>query len=359
MSTPNGTMTDSDSKQQDMFPNHSPIDSTMRDADADAGADMDTGFHPQTVLFHNTFTQDITRPSNRAQEDVSESQSRSRLSTTASITTTAILKSRRRSRPPTLVTLPAELVLTIASHLDYPDVLSLRQSHVGISGVLSRHSTTHHRISWVLSRAYLGLPIPNNTRLSFKTDALFLSNREVQRILAARLNHGECLSQSPDLLPARQLARTRLGQRKGNNLCFVGGTGPCPAVLARRRLEKKRKRYPMTTTTQQKSFVPKTLLVFGHLVALAVEGGRQIREQALDWRRWVDILGCPLLLLACRYLTNVNANDDDNARAVKALVVFNGGSNLPLLFKRWWKVAVLSCLVLSWMVYRVQSLFFS
>ncbi|KAL6242439.1 hypothetical protein RBB50_010579 [Rhinocladiella similis] len=222
-------MTDSDSKQQDMHQEHSPIDKTMANANADVDWDVKSHPHLETTPSKST-----------REENQSQPQCQSRPSTPPTTTpcTSSAPTTAHRRPPPSLTTLPTELVHLIADHLAYPDILSLMQSHRSLPAILSRYSTTHARISWVLSRAYLGLPIPNNTKLSFKTDALFLSNREVQRILAARLDHKECLSQD-DLGPARQLARSRHGDRKGANLCFITG-GPCVAVLERRRRSRNR-----------------------------------------------------------------------------------------------------------------------
>lgn len=101
--------------------------------------------------------------------------------------------------PPPLVapffSLPAELHLQIATNLEYPDLLSRKLSHPRLFTLFlhTRQPSVHQRIAWVMRRASLGLPIPNNTGLSFKSDEAFVSNPEVKRILRERRQHRECV----------------------------------------------------------------------------------------------------------------------------------------------------------------------
>jgi hypothetical protein len=89
-----------------------------------------------------------------------------------------------------LLDLPVELLDPIVAQLPYPDLLSLkitcRYFHDSI------HPTVRSRVSWLMSRTKLGLPILQSGSCDLKTDAGFCSNPEVQQILRNRWQHKEC-----------------------------------------------------------------------------------------------------------------------------------------------------------------------
>ncbi|KAK5325074.1 hypothetical protein LTR20_009036 [Exophiala xenobiotica] len=190
------------------------------------------------------------------------------------------------SQPPLLepfLSLPPELHLLIAKSLEYPDLLSLKISHPRIRTILSlsRQPTVHQRISWVMTRASRGLPIPANTGLTFRSDEAFVSNPEVRRILRERRQHKECVdalesdsesesgsesgseihdsdfdsdSDSASSRPAtpapwvriRSHERVSIHPKRRKNTCLVtGGTTSCPKVetaLAQTQTRRRRQR---------------------------------------------------------------------------------------------------------------------
>ncbi len=91
---------------------------------------------------------------------------------------------------PCLLALPVELQILIASHLHYPDLLSLKITHPALRRLF--HPTVYDRISWLLSRAALHLPIPSYVACDFKTDRDLVANEEVTAIIRRRRQHFEC-----------------------------------------------------------------------------------------------------------------------------------------------------------------------
>lgn len=81
----------------------------------------------------------------------------------------------------------------IASHLEYPDLLSLKISHPHFQTLFATQPTVHQRIAWVLARGRIFLPTPHDSQTNFRTDAQFLRNPEVTRIIRRRRQHLECV----------------------------------------------------------------------------------------------------------------------------------------------------------------------
>ncbi|KIW12580.1 hypothetical protein PV08_09858 [Exophiala spinifera] len=221
-------MTESDLKQQDTFEQTSSMENTTMtsaeggNADTDAAAELDKQSQSQA----QPTSAECSRP-----EAPSESEPVPPTSRGMVIFGPSFPDLPAPPRPASLFSLPADVVCSIAGHLEYPDVVSLQQSDDGLAEALATHSNSSDRSSWIESRVHLGLPVPTG-QPDFKTDAAFLSNRKLRGFVAARADHGECLSQD-DRSVARSLARMRHGNRKGTNLCFITG-GPCVAVLERR-----------------------------------------------------------------------------------------------------------------------------
>jgi hypothetical protein len=93
---------------------------------------------------------------------------------------------------PTLATLPPELHLLISTHLrpSYPDLLSFKLT----SRVLYQtvNPTVFDRVTWLINRQSLGLPVPRETGCCLRTDKDFVAGKELRRILMARRRHLEC-----------------------------------------------------------------------------------------------------------------------------------------------------------------------
>ncbi|KAH7353564.1 hypothetical protein B0T11DRAFT_287043 [Plectosphaerella cucumerina] len=115
-----------------------------------------------------------------------------------------------------LDSLPTELHLLIASHLPYPDALSLKHT--------SRHfyrlvdTGVQLKVAWLISRHELHLDCPNDSRCDLRNDSNFCRG-SVRRLMHRRRHHIECES------------RPGLG-------CLVYGTDICArrrAALASRR----------------------------------------------------------------------------------------------------------------------------
>ena len=95
--------------------------------------------------------------------------------------------------PTTLSALPAELLLLIAQHLQYPDLLALRHTHPRfLNTKLLATSNRIHKVDWLLDRHARGLDVPMHSGLRMDSDAAFCSQAEVREIMQRRLRHGEC-----------------------------------------------------------------------------------------------------------------------------------------------------------------------
>jgi hypothetical protein len=98
----------------------------------------------------------------------------------------------------TIASLPPELHHMIASHLTYPDLLSLKLADKYFSSLVTPKLHVKTRVHWVQSRHSQYLPVPMSTKLSFRSDALFVANAEVNTILRRRRQHLECLDYDKD-----------------------------------------------------------------------------------------------------------------------------------------------------------------
>ncbi|EXJ88060.1 hypothetical protein A1O1_04988, partial [Capronia coronata CBS 617.96] len=125
---------------------------------------------------------------------------------------------------PPLLSLPPELHSMIAQELRYPDLLSLKLCHPYFGLLLEDQPTICDRIQWLMSRARVGLPVPQSTKLSFLSDVAFVAKPEVKAILRQRLRHRECI----ECAQARNSIGRMLGMRKGRMLCFVVEGDCCP-----------------------------------------------------------------------------------------------------------------------------------
>ncbi|KAK7892297.1 hypothetical protein LTR67_007393 [Exophiala xenobiotica] len=227
------------------------------------------------------------------------------------------------SQPPLLepfLSLPPELHLLIAKSLEYPDLLSLKISHPRLRTILSlsRQPTVHQRISWVMTRASRGLPIPANTGLTFRSDEAFVSNPEVRRILRERRQHKECVdalesdsdsesesesgseihdsdfdsdSDSASSRPAtpapwvriRSHEHVSIHPKRRKNTCLVtGGTTSCPKVetalaqtQTRRRRQRQRRQRHLREDETESTFAIITYAVLDYVhwtLGPAIEG---------------------------------------------------------------------------------------
>lgn len=103
--------------------------------------------------------------------------------------------------PPTLLTLPPELLLQISHFLHYPDLLALKHTHPTLYTLI--HTTVYNRVDWLLERPTQGLPLPQ-TKCIMKTDQQFCNHVEIREFMRRRRRHLDC---------------------KGG--CFVGGKWGC------------------------------------------------------------------------------------------------------------------------------------
>lgn len=143
-----------------------------------------------------------------------------------------------KSAAPTLhlLSLPTEIHHHIATHLIYPDLLSLKLTNTYFATLLGPDLTVRSRVNWVHGRCSQGLPVPQSTKLSFRSDASFVANAEVKEMLRRRRRHLECV----ECAWARHLMSARYGSKKGKRMCFVTESGPCPKI---QELEAKKRRY--------------------------------------------------------------------------------------------------------------------
>lgn len=89
---------------------------------------------------------------------------------------------------PTLMSLPAELHLSISTHLSYPDALALRHNcrrfyNLVDTGVLKK-------VDWLTERFQRNLEVPME-KCSLRTDEDFC-NWRIRRTMARRRRHLEC-----------------------------------------------------------------------------------------------------------------------------------------------------------------------
>ncbi|EXJ57603.1 hypothetical protein A1O7_07951 [Cladophialophora yegresii CBS 114405] len=160
----------------------------------------------------------------------------------------------------TLTSLPPELHHMIASHLTYPDLLSLKLTDKYFSHLVTPKLHVRTRVRWVQSRHAQCLPVPMSTKLSFISDAMFVANDEVKTILRRRRQHLECLDydwdgdghgqtafKNPvialevDGSGAMQHVQVRRRIRPSwSKACLVTGAEVCPRV---REMELAKKRY--------------------------------------------------------------------------------------------------------------------
>lgn len=112
-----------------------------------------------------------------------------------------------------LLDLPSELVSHISSHVTYPDSLSLKHTCKYFQHTID--TNVRDRVSWLLERTKLGLPIPHAQKCNLKTDAGFCSSPEVRQILRNRRKHIEC-------------------SLHGQGRCLLLRTTACPSLVAAR-----------------------------------------------------------------------------------------------------------------------------
>jgi len=94
--------------------------------------------------------------------------------------------------PKDFLFLPPEIHYLIASHLPYPDLLSLTLTHPDFRNNTLICTSKASRVDWLIDRATLRLPLPNRTRCRWSSDVEFSSNSEVATILYRRRHHLEC-----------------------------------------------------------------------------------------------------------------------------------------------------------------------
>src|ERR1700761_2426523 len=121
----------------------------------------------------------------------------------------------------TLYSLPPELHHMIASHLTYPDLLSLKLTSKYFDGLVAPKLNVKLRVQWVQSRYTLHLPVPRSTKLSFKSDALFAANTEVNTILRRRRKHLECVDYDKDHRKAFRNPIIALELDRNGNMQYV------------------------------------------------------------------------------------------------------------------------------------------
>lgn len=131
--------------------------------------------------------------------------------------------------PAGLLSLPPEVHHLIVSCLPYPDLLSLKLSHPYFQALLASQPTVHQRIAWVLSRGRIHLPIPHDSKTNFRTDALFVRNPEVTKILRRRRKHLECV----ECKLSQRMVRwqyTGPSAETRSRLCLVNEGYECPRL---------------------------------------------------------------------------------------------------------------------------------
>ncbi|KAH0839232.1 hypothetical protein AYO21_05647 [Fonsecaea monophora] len=138
-----------------------------------------------------------------------------------------------------LASLPPEIHHIIADHLPYPDLLSLKLTDTYFAALVGPKLTVKSRVSWVQSRYAQRLPVPTSTKLSFRTDELFVANPEVNAILRRRRRHLECADRREPKVALgfsaftevdRNVRRLRGAQQLDTTACLVTGAPNCPAI---------------------------------------------------------------------------------------------------------------------------------
>ena len=145
-----------------------------------------------------------------------------------------------------LGSLPPELHHMIASHLTYPDLLSLKLTSNYFSGLIGPKLNVKMRVHWVRDRCDQYLPVPKGTKLSFRSDASFVANAEVNAILRRRRKHKECVDYDKDHQKRfeKPILALELGERGGlqyiqvrgrirpswSKACLVTGKTVCPSI---------------------------------------------------------------------------------------------------------------------------------
>ena len=92
---------------------------------------------------------------------------------------------------PRLIDLPTELHLLIAAELPWPDLLAVKHAHPRFYYTIP--TTVHQRVDWLLSRAPLGLALPQE-KVNLRSDADFCRSREIRTFLQRRRRHQDCRS---------------------------------------------------------------------------------------------------------------------------------------------------------------------
>ncbi|KIW93725.1 uncharacterized protein Z519_05039 [Cladophialophora bantiana CBS 173.52] len=145
-----------------------------------------------------------------------------------------------------LASLPPEIHHMVAEHLPYPDLLSLKLTNTYFAALVGSKLTVKMRISWVKSRYAQHLPVPKSTKLSFKSDALFVANPEVKTILRRRRHHLECADHERGGAFVFSMFADVDHQGRGDTqqpwskVCLVTGNPVCPKI---QELEVKRQQY--------------------------------------------------------------------------------------------------------------------
>jgi hypothetical protein len=88
----------------------------------------------------------------------------------------------------TLMELPTELHLHIASYLPYPDALALKHTNRHFYSFV--YTGVHLKVDWLVERFEQKLECPME-KCSFRTDELFCNTR-IRRIMQRRRRHLEC-----------------------------------------------------------------------------------------------------------------------------------------------------------------------
>jgi F-box-like len=91
-------------------------------------------------------------------------------------------------RPMSLMRLPTELHLHIASYLSYPDALALKHTSRHFYAVVP--TGVHLKVDWLIERFERSLECPME-QCSFRTDESFC-NWRIRRIMKRRRRHLEC-----------------------------------------------------------------------------------------------------------------------------------------------------------------------
>ena len=133
--------------------------------------------------------------------------------------------SSKGSTPFPLLALPPELLLHVASHLPYPDLLALRLAHPTLyrTPLLATDRAVTLKVSWLVARRARHLLCPPTARtprrLGLRSDREFVAHDEVREMLRRHRRHEEC------------------GEGRGE--CEVVGGATCGGREARGRIAKR------------------------------------------------------------------------------------------------------------------------